>query len=53
MGDDKKPNHEDQKIEKGIKSIDPTKLGGLDSNMPDDLDPEILNWAKSRGKKKK
>lgn len=51
MGDDKSKDL-DKQIEEGIKSIDPTKLGGLDSNMPDDLDPEMLDWAKSRGKGK-
>lgn len=53
MGEDKKSNLSGQEIEEGIKNIDPTKLGGLDGNMPGDLDPEIMNWAKSRGKKKK
>jgi len=53
MADEKKTKFTDHEIDKDIKSIDPTKLGGLDSNMPDDLDPEIMTWAKSRGKKKK
>lgn len=54
MSDNKNKEKLDSKIVEGdIKSIDPTKLGGLDgsSSMPD-LDDEALNWTKSRGKKK-
>ena len=40
------------KIDDDVKSIDPTSIGGLDSNSAPNLEDEALNWTKSRGKKK-
>lgn len=39
-------------MDDNVKSIDPTKLGGLDGSSEPNLDDEALNWTKSRGKKK-
>jgi hypothetical protein len=35
-----------------ITSVDPTKIGGLDKDVPQEFDENTLEWTKSRGKKK-
>jgi hypothetical protein len=53
MGDkDKKKGTLDDHLGDDVKSIDPTKLGGLDGSAVPNIDDEALNWTKSRGKKK-
>lgn len=33
-------------------NVDPTKIGGLDRNVAEEFDEGLLDWSKSRGKKK-
>ncbi|MEO9802210.1 MAG: hypothetical protein ABJF04_03130 [Reichenbachiella sp.] len=39
--------------ENEITNVDPTKIGGLDRNVAEEFDESVLDWTKSRGKKKK
>lgn len=38
--------------ENEITNVDPTKIGGLDRNVAEEFDESVLDWSKSRGKKK-
>lgn len=49
---DKLDNPMEDMDDNEITNVDPTKIGGLDRNVAEEFDEGVLDWSKSRGKKK-